>query len=102
MCNLQQGLLVEEVSGKQETVLRRELFECARDGMDEAVEFGGEWRDQRGWCSGYFAPFNGFQGCFAVGSAVMIDVALGQGGAKPSKQGTTTRVGGEWRPAFAA
>jgi hypothetical protein len=32
----------------------------------------------------------------------MVDVALGNGCAKPSEQGTAAGVGGEWRPALTA
>jgi hypothetical protein len=51
--------------------------------------------------SGRFGVFDGLDGRFAVGAAVVVDVALGEGGAEPAEERAAARVGGERGAAFA-
>jgi len=70
--------------------------------MHEEVELGGLRSCGGGGYGCCFAAFNVFERSFTIGAAVMVDVALGQGGAKPAHKGTSTGVRGKWRPPLAA
>ena len=68
--------------------------------MSEAVEFGGEWGGGLRWGSG-FGAFDGVERGLAVGAAVVVDVALGEGGAEPAEERAAAGVGGERGTALA-
>lgn len=63
--------------------------------MGEPSELGGDWGGERCW------NVEAVERGLAVGVAVVIDVPLGEGGAKPAKERAATGVGGKRRAALA-
>lgn len=92
--DFEQRVLVEEVGGEQEAVLRRELMENLFERVAEASELRGFVGRLR--CDGWFEAGAGFgEWGFAPCAAVVVDVALRKRGAEPAHQRAAAGVAGE-------
>ena len=80
--DLEQGLAIKEIGGEQKAVFRRESLEGFGDGMGQVNQFGGDWRGGNCWCR----SVEGVERRLTVGAAMMIYVALGEGGSKPAEE----------------
>jgi hypothetical protein len=96
--DLQQRLPVEEVGTEEETVFGCESFESAMNGVGEVSEVGGERCGRCGGCGSVQVV----KRSFAVGAAVVVDVALREGDAEPAEQRAPAGIGGERGVAAAA
>lgn len=102
--DLGEGTLVEIIGGEQEAIFGALVGEGLLDGGGEEGQFFGVRRFRRRGC-GRVAG-GGFGGgigelLFAPGLAVVVDVALGDGGAQPAEQRSAALVGGERGAAMA-
>jgi len=100
--NFKQRVLVEEVGGEQEAVFGRQLRENLLERAGEASKlrgFGGDFCCCDG--GGLIAGFSFGERRLAPGSAVVVDVALGERGAKPAHERAAAGVTGEWGAALA-
>jgi len=90
-------LAIEEVGGEQKTVFWKEFPEGPRNGVSKACEF----RREGGSSSFRRGDVEGIERGFAMETAVVIDMALGEGSAKPAQQRTTAGIGGQGGAALA-
>jgi hypothetical protein len=94
--NLGERLAIKIIGGEQEAIFGGELMKSTGNCAGELIEFCWDWR----WfCLGR-RSVESIEWRFAMRSAVMIDMALGKGGAKPAEERATAGIRGERRPAF--